>query len=126
MFNNILQRKNFSIRRNATKRWKQAQSGQKQDTGDNSNNDNSKPASALRQQKSLTEPLSVVIVKTSMNLDQQKQAVEIVNIALDTLNLESEISTSIKKQMDEFTGQTWHVVVGRNFGMHSTWASLKN
>ena len=63
----------YDLFRNATKRWKQAQSGQKQDTGDNSNNDNSKPASALRQQKSLTEPLSVVIVKTSMNLDQQKQ-----------------------------------------------------
>jgi hypothetical protein len=52
--------------RNATRRWKQAVAGEEQ-----TNNDGNK---VLRQQKSLTEPLSVVIRATSMNEDQQKQA----------------------------------------------------
>uniref|UniRef100_A0A914GXB3 Dynein light chain n=1 Tax=Globodera rostochiensis TaxID=31243 RepID=A0A914GXB3_GLORO len=127
MFSNILQRKNFSIRRNATRRWRQATEGRENGRGD--------AREKVRQQKSgAEEPLSVVIKATSMNLDQQKQAsegvtlgtrptraVEIANIALDTCTLESDIASSIKKKMDEITGQTWHVIVGRNFGTHVSW-----
>uniref|UniRef100_A0A914MD06 Dynein light chain n=1 Tax=Meloidogyne incognita TaxID=6306 RepID=A0A914MD06_MELIC len=118
MFNNILQRKNFSIRRNATKRWKHAVSGQE------GNNEKGKISIGGSQSKSIQgQSLSVVIRNTSgMNTDLQKQAVEITNIALDTCNLESEIATKIKEQMDEFTGKTWHVIVGRNFGTHITWS----
>nr|CAD2200382.1 unnamed protein product [Meloidogyne enterolobii] len=117
MFNNILQRKNFSIRRNATKRWKHAVAGQE------GNNEKGKISIGGSQSKSIQgQSLSVVIRNTSgMNTDLQKQAVEITNIALDTCNLESEIATKIKEQMDEFTGKTWHVIVGRNFGTHITW-----
>ncbi|KAF7637939.1 hypothetical protein Mgra_00002642 [Meloidogyne graminicola] len=112
MFNNILQRKNFSIRRNATKRWKHAVAGQE------INNEEKRKISSSNQQKLVQEQsLSVIIRNTSgMNTDLQKQVVEITNIALDTSNLESEIATKIKQQMDEFTGKTWHVIVGRNFG----------
>ncbi len=67
-------------------------------------------------------PLSVVIVGSSMNLDQQKQAVEIANEALDRCGTESEIASFIKSRMEELAGGgTWHVIVGRNFGSHVSW-----
>jgi len=53
-----------------------------------------------------------------MNIDEQMQAVGIANIALDTCGIENEIATKIKREMDEYTGKTWHVIVGRNFGSH--------
>lgn len=59
----------------------------------------------------LSEPLSVVIVATSMNVDQQKQAVEIANEALDRCGLENEIATFIKQKMEELSGSTWHVLL---------------
>ncbi|KAL3108545.1 hypothetical protein niasHT_015467 [Heterodera trifolii] len=122
MFSNILQRKNFSIRRNATRRWRQATEGRESVGSDGRRDARTEIREKVRQQKSgAEEPLSVVIKATSMNLDQQKQVVEIANIALDTCNLESDIATAIKEKMDEFTGQTWHVIVGRNFGTHVTW-----
>uniref|UniRef100_A0A915CLU3 Uncharacterized protein n=1 Tax=Ditylenchus dipsaci TaxID=166011 RepID=A0A915CLU3_9BILA len=55
-----------------------------------------------------TEPLSVVIKSTSMNLDQQKQAVEVANMALDTCGMENEIATFIKTKFDELTGTLHH------------------
>uniref|UniRef100_A0A183C5N2 Dynein light chain n=1 Tax=Globodera pallida TaxID=36090 RepID=A0A183C5N2_GLOPA len=89
--------------KNATRRWRQATEGRENVRGD--------AREKVRQQKSgAEEPLSVVIKATSMNLDQQKQAVEIANIALDTCTLESDIAR-----------QTWHVIVGRNFGTHVSW-----
>lgn len=39
-----------------------------------------------------------------MNLDYQRQAVEIANMALDTCQIENEIATFIKRQFDELTG----------------------
>ncbi|KAI1717216.1 dynein light chain type 1 domain-containing protein [Ditylenchus destructor] len=69
----------------------------------------------------LAEPLSVIIKATSMNVDQQKQAVEIANMALDSCGMENEIATFVKKKFDEITGKTWHVIVGRNFGSHVSW-----
>src|SRR5580698_9854268 len=58
---------------NATKRWKQAVSGS----------------------ECLSGSLSVIIKTTSMNLDQQKQVVEIANEALDRCGMENEIATFI-------------------------------
>lgn len=73
------------IYRNATKRWKQATTG-------------------LEQVKE-KETLSVVIKATNFNVDMQKQAVEIANIALDSCGLENEIATYVKTHMDELTGE---------------------
>lgn len=52
----------------------------------------------------MKEPLSVIIQQTSFNIDQQKQAVEIANMALDTCIIENEIATFIKQKFDELTG----------------------
>lgn len=46
----------------------------------------------------------MIIKDTSMNVDQQKQAVEIANMALDTCRMENEIATYIKREMDELLG----------------------
>lgn len=72
--------------RNGTKRWKQAISGS----------------------ECLNEPLSVIIKSTSMSLDQQRQAVEIANLALDTCGLENEIATFIKARFDELTSKFFY------------------
>ena len=40
-----------------------------------------------------------------MNLDEQRQHVEIANIALDSCGIENEIATFIKKKTDEITGK---------------------
>uniref|UniRef100_A0A914DTI2 Dynein light chain n=2 Tax=Acrobeloides nanus TaxID=290746 RepID=A0A914DTI2_9BILA len=95
-------RRKFSIRRNSTNRWKQAISGDKSNVID----------------KKPKQQLSVTIKATNMNIDEQKQAVDIANLALDTCGIENEIATKIKKEMDEVTGHVWHVIVGRNFGSH--------
>uniref|UniRef100_A0AC35ERD5 Dynein light chain n=1 Tax=Panagrolaimus sp. PS1159 TaxID=55785 RepID=A0AC35ERD5_9BILA len=93
-----------SLFRNASKRWRQA-------TG-------LTPAVPERQKTVVAEPLSVIIKQTNMNIDEQKQVVEISNMALDTCGIENEIATGIKTKLDEITGETWHVIIGRNFGSH--------
>lgn len=78
------------IFRNASKRWRQA-------TGNT-------PAPE-RQKTVVAEPLSVIIKQTNMNIDEQKQLVEISNMALDTCGIENEIATGIKTKLDEITGK---------------------
>lgn len=75
--------------RNASKRWKQA-------TGN---------APPERQKTVISQPLSVVIKQTNLNIDEQKQLVEISNMALDTCGIENEIATGIKTKLDEITGK---------------------
>uniref|UniRef100_A0A914Q3A9 Uncharacterized protein n=1 Tax=Panagrolaimus davidi TaxID=227884 RepID=A0A914Q3A9_9BILA len=79
-----------SLFRNASKRWRQA-------TG-------LAPAVPERQKTVVAEPLSVIIKQTNMNIDEQKQVVEISNMALDTCGIENEIATGIKTKLDEITG----------------------
>uniref|UniRef100_A0AC34QGG9 Dynein light chain n=1 Tax=Panagrolaimus sp. JU765 TaxID=591449 RepID=A0AC34QGG9_9BILA len=107
----MLQRRKFSVRRNASKRWHKALQG-------------SSPPRQLPTQKTVVEPLSVAIKRTNMNIDEQKQQVEIANFALDTCGIENEIATSIKKSLDGITGMTWHVIVGRNFGSHVSYTKF--
>ena len=40
-----------------------------------------------------------------MNLDEQKQHVEIANMALDNCGIENEIATYIKRKLDEISGK---------------------
>ncbi|KAI6187491.1 Dynein light chain [Aphelenchoides besseyi] len=91
----MFQRKRFSVRRNATKRWKYAVGGQ---------------------DDKVTEELSVVIHSTTFDLDMQKFAVEVANQGLDSFRLESELASWIKSKFEENTAGTWHVIVGKNFG----------
>ncbi|KAE9553653.1 hypothetical protein FO519_003101 [Halicephalobus sp. NKZ332] len=80
------------IFRNASKRWHKAVQG-------------SSPPRQLQPQKTVIEPLSVTIKRTNMNMDEQKQHVEIANLALDTCGIENEIATTIKSKLDEITGK---------------------
>lgn len=62
----MMQRRKFSIRRNGTKRWRYAQTG-------------------VDSEKA--EELSVIIHKTTLDLDMQKFAVEVSNQALDLFKI---------------------------------------
>uniref|UniRef100_A0A7E4W8D9 Dynein light chain n=1 Tax=Panagrellus redivivus TaxID=6233 RepID=A0A7E4W8D9_PANRE len=102
-------RNKFSIRRNASKRWRAAV---------NANQPEPVKPDLQAQKTIISEPLSVHIRGTNLSVDEQKQCVEIANIALDTQGIENEIATAIKTKLDDITHDTWHVIVGRNFGTH--------
>merc|ERR1711998_108027 len=60
------------------------------------------------------------IRNTDMPEEMQKFAITAAQKAYDTHKngKESEIASSIKKEMDQKFGSAWHVIVGRNFGSH--------
>ncbi|CCD26336.1 dynein light chain NDAI_0H01620 [Naumovozyma dairenensis CBS 421] len=61
------------------------------------------------------------IIKASDISDELKD--EILNISQDAIEnneLERDIASSIKKQLDTRYGTTWNVIVGKNFGSYVT------
>ncbi|VUZ51877.1 unnamed protein product [Hymenolepis diminuta] len=52
--------------------------------------------------------------------DMQQKAVEIAQEAIARNSVEKDIAAHIKKEFDGRYGQTWHCIVGRNFGSYVT------
>ncbi|CAB4253701.1 similar to Saccharomyces cerevisiae YDR424C DYN2 Cytoplasmic light chain dynein, microtubule motor protein [Maudiozyma barnettii] len=61
------------------------------------------------------------VLKASDISDELKEDIFKISVdALNTCDLEREIAASIKHQLDSKYGNTWHVIVGKNFGSYVT------
>ncbi|KAF7790174.1 hypothetical protein EIP86_001126 [Pleurotus ostreatoroseus] len=61
-----------------------------------------------------------VIKNVDMSEEMQQEAVDVALAALEKYNIEKDIAAHIKKEFDRRRGNTWHVVVGKNFGSYIT------
>ncbi|XGW32399.1 hypothetical protein V3C99_017166 [Haemonchus contortus] len=62
----------------------------------------------------------VVIKSTDMCTEMQQKVVSIVCTACEKYRVEKEIAAYIKQEMDRRFSNSWHCVVGRNFGSYVT------
>jgi len=63
---------------------------------------------------------AVSIVKANMPEEMQDAAFKKINEAMDSMTVEKDIATSVKKHFDENFKPTWHCIVGKNFGCSIT------
>ncbi|KAI9493859.1 dynein light chain 1, cytoplasmic [Zychaea mexicana] len=61
-----------------------------------------------------------VIKSADMSEEMQQEAIECSTQALEKFNIEKDIASHIKREFDKKYGNTWHCVVGRNFGSYVT------
>ena len=61
-----------------------------------------------------------IIKNVDMSEEMQQEAVDVALAALEKYNIEKDIAAHIKKEFDRRRGNTWHVVVGKNFGSYIT------
>ncbi|KAK9466337.1 dynein light chain type 1-domain-containing protein [Lipomyces arxii] len=61
-----------------------------------------------------------VIKSVDMSEDMQSVVLDVAVQAMEQYNIEKDIAAHIKKELDRRFGQTWHCIVGRNFGSYVT------
>ncbi|KAK9447118.1 dynein light chain type 1-domain-containing protein [Limtongia smithiae] len=59
-----------------------------------------------------------VIKSADMSEDMQQVVIDLAVQAMERYNIEKDIAAYIKKELDLRFGQTWHCIVGRNFGSY--------
>ncbi|AET39147.1 dynein light chain Ecym_4067 [Eremothecium cymbalariae DBVPG len=65
--------------------------------------------------------MSKPVLKASDIPDELRNEIFEISVqAVDQFQLEREIAAYIKKDLDVKHGQTWHVIVGKNFGSYVT------
>ncbi|CAH01958.1 dynein light chain [Kluyveromyces lactis] len=65
--------------------------------------------------------MSKPVLKASDITDELRDEIfELSSNATANYKLEREIAAYIKKQLDVSQGETWHVIVGKNFGSYVT------
>lgn len=58
---------------------------------------------------------------TSVQTDELRDEIFGISVqAVEQFQLEREVAAYIKKELDSKHGQTWHVIVGKNFGSYVT------
>jgi dynein light chain LC8-type len=62
----------------------------------------------------------VQIKSVDMFEDLQQEVIDLAQEAMTRFTVEKDIAMCIKRTMDERKGQTWHCIVGRNFGSFVT------
>ncbi|KAJ2157666.1 Dynein light chain [Coemansia sp. RSA 552] len=60
------------------------------------------------------------VKSADMSEDMQKAIIEIAQEAYEKSKLEKDIASYIKRECDKRFGNSWHVIVGRNFGSYVT------
>ncbi|KAK9478330.1 dynein light chain type 1-domain-containing protein [Lipomyces japonicus] len=61
-----------------------------------------------------------VIKSVDMPEETQRVVIDLAIQAMEQYNIEKDIAAYIKKELDQRFGQTWHCIVGRNFGSFVT------
>ncbi|KAK9353951.1 dynein light chain type 1-domain-containing protein [Lipomyces doorenjongii] len=61
-----------------------------------------------------------VIKSADMSEEMQAVVIDLAVQAMERYNIEKDIAAHIKKELDQRFGQTWHCIVGRNFGSYVT------
>ncbi|KAJ8492074.1 hypothetical protein OPV22_013795 [Ensete ventricosum] len=70
-------------------------------------------------EQAATSP-KIVLKSIDMSEKMRNDAIDCARAAFEKLKLEKEIAEYIKKEFDKKYGQTWHCIVGRNFGSYVT------
>ncbi len=65
-------------------------------------------------------PRRGIISRRLTNLSSRVVFVFFVMQAIEKFNVEKDIAAFVKKEFDRKHGQTWHCIVGRNFGSYVT------
>lgn len=60
------------------------------------------------------------VKSVDMSDEMQNVALEVAKDAMKQNNVEKDIAQTIKKNFDQRYGNTWHCIVGRNFGSFVT------
>ncbi|CCE62874.1 hypothetical protein TPHA_0D02370 [Tetrapisispora phaffii CBS 4417] len=63
---------------------------------------------------------SPILKASDINDDMKDEIFKISTEAFNEFKVERDIAGSIKKQLDTKFGNTWHVIVGKNFGSYVT------
>ncbi|WOL11813.1 dynein light chain 1, cytoplasmic-like [Canna indica] len=62
----------------------------------------------------------IVLKSIDMNEKMRSDAIDCARTAFEKHKVEKEIAEYIKKEFDKKYGQTWHCIVGRDFGSYVT------
>jgi len=62
----------------------------------------------------------VSIKSVDMSESMQQDAITVATRALESLTVERDIASFIKKEFDKVHSPTWHCIVGRSFGSYVT------
>ncbi|VDL49917.1 unnamed protein product [Hymenolepis diminuta] len=68
----------------------------------------------------MAEPGKAIVKNADMSEEMQQKAVDIAKEAMEKFSIEKDIAAHLKKAFDKEYSQTWHCVVGRNFGSYVT------
>ncbi len=63
---------------------------------------------------------NAVVKNADMSDDMQREVVDCATMAMEKFNIEKDIASFVKKEMDKKFNPTWHCIVGRNFGSYVT------
>ena len=63
-----------------------------------------------------TSVLSANVNRSLMGPEQQQEAIDISNVAMQICDSHKEAATYIKKHFDKMYGPSWQCIVGRSFG----------
>ncbi|KAG6532900.1 dynein light chain 1, cytoplasmic-like [Zingiber officinale] len=75
------------------------------------------PASAAAETQASPK---IVLKSIDMSEKMRNDAIDCARAAFEKHRLEKDIAEYIKKEFDSKYGQTWHCIVGRNFGSYVT------
>jgi len=67
-----------------------------------------------------TGDYKTTVKSVDMSDEMQAMALEVAKDAMKANNVEKDIAQNIKKTFDQRYGNTWHCIVGRNFGSFVT------
>lgn len=69
-----------------------------------------------------TEPTAqkTQVKSVDMSEEMEAEALSVAKLAVQSNNVEKDIAQYIKKEFDQRHGNTWHCIVGRNFGSFVT------
>ncbi|CCF58480.1 hypothetical protein KAFR_0E03280 [Kazachstania africana CBS 2517] len=67
-----------------------------------------------------SEPSQPILKASDISDEMRDEIFQISVEAVKTQDLERDIASTIKKQLDSKMGTTWHVIVGKNFGSYVT------
>ncbi|VDN20932.1 unnamed protein product [Dibothriocephalus latus] len=64
----------------------------------------------------MAEKMKVDIRSSDMTLEMQDSAVKVVLLAVSKFTVEKDMAAFVKKEFDGLHGETWHCVVGKDYG----------
>ncbi|VDN13745.1 unnamed protein product, partial [Dibothriocephalus latus] len=68
----------------------------------------------------MAENMKLEIRSSDMTLEMQDSAVKMVVLAASRFTVEKDMAAFVKKEFDSLHGETWHCIVGKDYGSYVT------